>query len=349
MLRWCSVLRAFLASLLRRHTDGEQVAADVRFHLEQAEAEYRDGGLSSADARRAALVAFGSPTRVIEDVREQSVWRWWEGLAQDLRYGCRGCRRSPVFAATAVLSLALGIGANAAIFAVMAAALLRPLPVGHPEQLAVISSPRIGDFTYQDYLALRASSRLFSDVVAASRPRRVAVGAGIDTDQVPVKIVSGNYFTGLGIQPAIGRVFAIGDELEPVAVISHGYWRRRFWGSPAILGQQLRVDGVALAIVGVAPAGFFGEAPGEGPDLWASVALQPPDVRTAPGFSWLNLLGRLRPGVNLEQAASEVETIMARLHPGASPDAAAFRQSRCRRAHEAWPTCEAASAIRFES
>jgi predicted permease len=320
MPRWFYVARVAVRSLFARHVFDDQLNADLQFHLEEATAEYIREGLSREDARRAALKAFGNPTQVMEEVRDMSVWTWWERLAQDVRYGLRGFRRSPVFAATAVLSLALGIGANTAIFGVIDAALLRDLPVTNPERLALISNPKLGDFSYPDYLALRDGTRVFSDVVAASRALPVNVGAGIDTDRASAKIVSGSYFAGLGVRSAIGRVFTIADETEAVAVISHGYWRRRFGGSSTVLGQQVRLDGIPFAIVGVAPARFFGETPGESPDLWTTVALQPPARRSGRGFTWLNLIGRLRPGASLQQAEADVDAVLTAVRPTSSPD-----------------------------
>ena len=135
MMRWFYVARMGVRSLLARRVFDDQLDADLQFHLEQATAEYIREGLSPDDARRAALKAFGNPTDVMEDVREMSMWIWWERLAQDLRYGLRGFRRSPVFAATAVLSLALGIGATTAIFSIFNTLVLRPLPVRDPATL----------------------------------------------------------------------------------------------------------------------------------------------------------------------------------------------------------------------
>ena len=239
MLRWFHAARAGIRSLFARRGFDDQLSADLRFHLEQATAEYIREGLSPDEARTAALRAFGNPAQVMEEVREMALWTWWDRLTQDLRYGLRGFRRSPVFAATAVLSLALGIGANTAIFTVINAALLRSLPVTDPEQLVLIASPATGDFAYPDYLALRDGARVFSDLVGASRTMPVNVGAGAENDRGSVKIVSGNYFAGLGVRAAIGRVFTSADETESVAVISHGYWQRRFGGGPDVLGRQV--------------------------------------------------------------------------------------------------------------
>ena len=135
MMRWFEVARTGLRSLGARRAFERQLDDDVAFHIEEATAEFRRTGMSAEEARRAALRAFGNPSDVMEDVREVSMWIWWERLAQDLRYGIRGFRRTPVFAVTAVLSIALGIGAATAIFSVFNALMLRPLPVHEPGTL----------------------------------------------------------------------------------------------------------------------------------------------------------------------------------------------------------------------
>jgi len=318
-------MRSFKHLLGRRATD-DQVRSDLQFHLEEAIAENLRQGMPPDEARRVALAAFGNPAGVIEDVRELSWWTWWERLVQDLRYGLRGLRRSPVFAVTAVISLGLGIGANTAIFSVIDAALLRPLPGVRTDRLVLITSPKIGDFGYQDFLDLRSGTRTLSDVIAAASTRKVLAGIGTDTDQVLTKIVSGNYFDGLGVSAALGRTFTLAEETEPVAVLSHACWMRRFGGDARVLGRDIQLDGLRVAIVGVAPAGFFGEAPGESPEVWASVALLPAGMRKAPGFTWLNLIGRLRPDATIDEARADLSAIMARLHPSTSPDDVAWRQ-----------------------
>ena len=311
-MRWFDMARVRVRALFSRHAVDEQLDADLQFHLEQAANELVEQGLSREEARLAALRAFGNPTRVVEDVRDMSVWTWWERLTQDVQYGVRTFRRNPAFAATVVLSLAIGIGANTAIFTLINAALLRTLPVGHPEQLTILNP--IGDdrYSYPEYLALREGSGAFSDVFAASSLRKAAVRAGADTEQAFVKMVTGNYFDGLGVPAGRGRVFSSADEIQPVAVISRGYWSRRFGESPGALGQPIALNGVPFTVVGVAPAGFFGEAPGESPDIWATLALQLPEQRRARGFSWLQVMGRLKPATTRDQAELDVNAVLAR-------------------------------------
>ena len=307
MLRWYYIVVAAIRSLVARRSD-DQVQSDLGFHLEQATAEYIEQGMSPDDARKAALRAFGNQTLVVEEMRDMFVWTWWDRLVQDLRYGLRTFRRNPAFAITALLSLALGIGANTAVFSVVNAALLRPLPVNRPEQL-VLLNPR-GDFSYPHYVALRDGSGVFADLIAASGTRRTGIVVAADDEQGFVKMVSGNYFTGLGVPAAAGRVLTAADEQTRVAVISRGYWSRRFGESPDITGRPITIDGLAFTIIGVAAPDFLSEAPGEAPDIWTSVALQLPARRDERGYSWLTLIGRLKPGVTRHQAETELNALL---------------------------------------
>jgi predicted permease len=302
MPRWVHVIRARLQSLFLRRRLDDQVAADVEFHLEEASAEYRRRGLSAEEARHAALREFGG------------VMRARERLSQDVRYGLRTFRRNPGFALTAILSLALGIGATTAVFTIVNAMLLRPLPVHHPEQLVLIN-PR-SDFSYPHYVALRDGVRLFSDLVAASRANPVVLDVGAAGEQASIKIVSGNYFTGLGVPAARGRVLTSADDRDRVAVISRGYWSRQFGDSPDVVGRSIHLQGLPFTIVGVIDGSFVTEAPGDAPDIWTSIAFQLAARRDERGYSWLNLIGRLKPGTTPQQAEAEVNAVATGLSLG---------------------------------
>lgn len=209
-----------------------------------------------------------------------------ETLWQDLRYGFRVLRASPGFAAVAVLSLALGIGANTSIFSVVNAALLRPLPVTEPDRLVfVFNGSRTnpwGVSSYPDYIDYRDKNEVFSDLLTYSG---ITMSARADdqTDLLSGSIVSGNFFDALGVRAALGRTFLPEEDLtpntHPVAVIGHGLWERRFGSDPKIIGQQLALNGHAFTIIGVAPAGFnglvFGSSGDFGPAPMTAV-----DVRT---------------------------------------------------------------------
>ncbi len=291
----------------RRRAADRDVARELRDHLElEAEEQARDG-LTPAGARRAARLLFGNQAVVAEDVRFVGRWAWWAQLDQDVRYALRTFRRSPVFTATAIGSLALALGANASVFTVIHAALLRPLPVTRPDDLVLIATA--DGFSYPAYREMADRTHSLTHVFGASSTNRLSVERGGERERAGIKVVTGNYFEGLGVAPAAGRLFHAGDENERVAVISHGLWRTRHHASPDVIGSAIRISGGPFTIIGVAPAGFFGESPGESPDVWTTVALQPASLRQERGYTWLRLIGRLRPGVTLSQAEAELRPL----------------------------------------
>jgi predicted permease len=272
-----------------------------------------------------------------------------EDLSRDLSYAARTLLRSPVFTLVAALSLALGIGANTAIFSLINALLLRPLPVREPAQLVAVGDPaRTGSistgsvrndlFSYPLYERVRDQSTAFSGVYASGRSGRLRVGlAGSPGEPEPARgrLVSGNYFAVLGVPAARGRTFSAQEDrapgASPVVVISHDYWRRRFASDPGAVGRLLTINGAPFTVIGVTPAGFLGDVVGLSTDLWIPVTMQP-QVNPGRQFldrwdtSWLLLMGRLRPGVPLARARTEVDALVkrafaeARLPEGALPD-----------------------------
>jgi predicted permease len=281
---------------------------DMRQELESLAA------LSEAEGRRADL---GSMALAAEEGRAAWTWNWLEQLAADVRYAGRAMRRSPGFFVAAVLSLALGIGANTAIFGLMNAILLKTLPVDDPASLAVLTpyakDSKVGDFGYGDYLTIRAGNRAFSGILAASNAAPISAGIGAESETVQRKVVSGNYFSVLGVRPVRGRVFRDGEDDEQLAVLSDRWWRRSFDGSPDVIGTQVDLDGKAFTIVGVAPPEFLSETIGEPVDLWVTMSLVPPGLRSASGYTWLNLMGRLRPGVTGRQATTSLAELTSQL------------------------------------
>src|SRR5882724_1203456 len=257
-----------------------------------------------------------------------------ETLWQDFRYGLRVLRASPGFAAVAVLSLALGIGANTSIFSVVNAALLRPLPVTEPGRLFFVfngtrTSPW-GVSSYPDYIDFRDKNEVFSDLLTYSS---ITVSARSDdqTDLISGSIVSGNFFDTLGLRAALGRTFTAEEDktpnTNPVAVISHSLWERRFAGDPNVIGQQIALNGHAFTVVGVTPAGFNGPDVLENNDIYVPRMMQAvvrpprggfsgdmnPDLLSRRGSRWLSMIGRLKPGVSAEQAQAAMTTIAAGL------------------------------------
>jgi len=253
-----------------------------------------------------------------------------ETFWQDVRYGFRVLRASPGFAAVAVLSLALGIGANTSIFSVVNAALLRPLPVTQPDQLVFVFNGSLTNpystSSYPDYVDYRDKNEVFSEFLTYSS---ITMSARADdqTDLISGSIVSGNFFDALGVRAAMGRTFLPEEDAtpgtHPVAVISHGMWERRFGGDPKIIGQQLTLNGHAFTIVGVAPRDFNGPEVLENNDIYVPTMMQAlvrpprggfsgdmnPDLLGQRGSRWMRMIGRLKPGVGIEQAQAAMSTI----------------------------------------
>jgi predicted permease len=259
----------------------------------------------------------GNLTRAAEEAHAVWGWVWAEQICADVRFAFRSMWQNRGFTTTAVLSLVLAIGANAAIFSLINAILLKTLPVNHPESLVVLTSlsrdGQADNFSYSDYRVLRDGNRSFSGVLAASSQQRVKVGLGTETESALRKVVSDNYFSVLGVQPALGRSFSNEDENLPVAIVSNGFWKRSLAGSPSAVGKQIDLDGSSFTIIGIAPPDFFGETVGEAPDIWATMSLIPASRRDLPGFTWLNLMGRLAPGVPFQRARADLSIIVPQL------------------------------------
>lgn len=251
-------------------------------------------------------------------------------LLQDIKYALRMLAKSPGFTVIAILTLALGIGANTAIFSLTDQVLLRALSVPHPEQLVVLHSPgptsgrtwSDGDssasFSYPLYKELRDRGRVFSGLLACF-PVALNVSGRGETESAHGELVSGNFFQTLEVRPAIGRMFSASDETAPganaVAVLSYGYWMRQFGGDRDILNEPLSVNGVALTVVGVARKGFEGVQFGAAPDVYVPLTMKPqmsPDDSLTlddRGAHWVGILGRLAPGISREKAQASLQPI----------------------------------------
>ena len=321
-----------------RKRSTEDFAEEIKAHLELEADDLKREGLSEDEARRKARREFGNVRAAQERFYLKGRWVGLDRLLRDLRFGLRSLRQSPVFAATAILTLGLGIGANTAVFSVMNAVLLRSLPVADPDRLVYLrpSNPPRGTGTvdttetlsYPVYDALRQRARSLS-VVMAYVPlsgSKVAVRYEAQPEEAEGDMVSGTFFSGLGVALARGRGFSEEDETNhaPIAVISYNYWTRRFARDPDVLGKTLYVNGVAVTIVGVAAEGFEGVEGGGSTDFW--IPLQgrpelnawgnpPEDGKTyITNSTWwcLRLIGRLAPGVTREQAVAQLQPVFQR-------------------------------------
>jgi predicted permease len=294
-------------NLARRREVEKDLSDEVRSYVDLSTERKIQEGLGETEARRAALVELGGAEQVKEQVREIRLGHWLETCLKDVRFGLRSLAKSPGFTAVALLTLALGIGANTAIFSVIHAVMLRPLPYRDPAQLVKIWPERPRSSTSKsDYLDIKNGARSFEDVAAYSNWGFTVTGNG-----EPAKLegarVTANLFPLLGADAALGRIFALEEDKpghDKVVLISHALWQTRFGSDLRIVGQNITIDGQGYTVVGVMPKGF--NFPDSSPhDLWMPATLDPSDKEDF-GAGYLTLVGRLRPGINAAQARGEV-------------------------------------------
>ncbi|HLJ48846.1 MAG TPA: ABC transporter permease [Bryobacteraceae bacterium] len=306
----------------RRRKLEQDLDRELQSDLELQAAELEEAGLSANDARYAARRAFGNRALVKEEVREMWGWTNLENLLRDTRYALHMMRRSPGLSCVAILSLALGIGANTAIFSLVDAVMLRLLPVQDPEHLVLLSK-RLENgtghaFSYAGFTLFRDQNHVLSGLLAFENPERarVSIGTG-ELEQVSRSFVTGDYFELLGVNPVLGHTFSSADDRvpggAPYAVLSYSYWERRFAADPSVLGKRLVVDEIPVTIVGVAPPGFTGVEPGIVSELWLPAMMMDQRCLANPNCQTFGVLARLKPGVGLEQARAELD-ILHRQH-----------------------------------
>jgi predicted permease len=334
-MNWIGEIWRRLRMLARRGKFASELDEEMRLHRETKERELIAGGDSSGEAPYAAARAFGNEMNLRERGRDAWGWRWLEDFAQDLRFGARSLRKNPGFAIVAVVTLALGIGVNTAIFTLVHAVMLRSLPVANPSQLYRLGDndnccvwggfqQDFGIFSHPLYAHLRDASPEF-DQMAAFEANPVAFGArrgGSAATAVSLRgeFVSGNYFPTLGVSAFAGRSLATSDDVPgspPVAVISYRAWREQFGLDPSLVGETLILDGMPFAVAGVAPPGFYGETlRGDPPDLFLPLSQEPMvrgerSLRDHAELSWLYVIGRLKPNAQPEQAQAK---LLVQLH-----------------------------------
>ena len=299
---------------LRPGRRDSELEAELRLHFELATEDEARRANSSEDAGRAAAIRSGGMAQAMEALRDQRSLPWLEDLARDLGHGLRALRRNPMFASVAVLTLALGIGANSAIFSLADAVLLRALPVSNPRDLVVLRqhgpAGDIFPFTSAAAVDLAGSHDVLSGLAAFRPALNTHVSVNGETELALTQSVSGNYHGVLGVHAIVGRTLTEQDR-EPVAVISHRYWQRRFAGDANVVGRVLEMQGRSFTIVGVTPPEFFGTQPGRHIDVTAPLVAQ--TVTMPPNARWLYLVGRLVPGVSREQARAALRVRWAHL------------------------------------
>ena len=346
----------WLRDAVRRSRVEQRMDEELRFHIDSYAADLERGGLPPAEARRRARAEFGGVEGRKDECREALGLRLIDELAADTRYAYRQLRHAPVFSVVAIVSLGLGIGANTAVFSLMEAALWKPAAVHEPDRLQLFSwasGPRLlmnsssgnwhrttsgghadTSFSYPIFEAFRRQPGVFDAVFAMKSAGRVTVVAGGEPELLSAFLVSGDFYAGIAIAPAAGRAIGPDDDVaggaETVAVISYGYWMRRFGGSPSALGTRIRVNQIPVTIVGVNAREFTGVDPGELPDLIMPLRAQPLVAPNRyrkvgsplddPDYWWLQVMGRLKPGVTPAQAQSAMaiafrEAIVATMPP----------------------------------
>jgi putative ABC transport system permease protein len=337
-----SRFRSWLRVIVRRSHMESEMDAELRFHMEEYAEELMRDGVPREEALRRARIEFGGIERIKEEGREARGANLIDNLVQDLRYGVRTLRKNPGFTVLVVLILGLGIGANAAVFSVLHAVLLRPLPYKSPEQLTMLwvtdSRPRgwavtDGSTSYRDFLEWRRQAHTFEDLaIFYKRGWSVVTLTGEEPEKVQGAFVSANFFTLMGVQPLVGRAFSDEDlqHRERVVILSHGLWQSRFGGSLEALGHDIYIDGKPWRVVGVMPPQFrFPFLAGnwenrvEGEvQLWAPLTTNPYEepwssdpfnLMRPQGVARFQVIARLNPKMSLQAAQAEMDTIAARL------------------------------------
>lgn len=314
-----------LKALLRPKAMDRELDDELRFHLERQSEKEIQAGQTPNEAVRRSRMALGGVEQVKEECREARGVSLLESTMQDIRYAIRILRKSPGFTAVVTLSLALGIGANTAIFSLIDALLFRTLPVRNPEQLYLVGTTDRGvtwyGFPFRQYRLLQDHNRFFTDLAAYSPVR---LSASIDGSLEPTingQMVSGGYFMALGVNAVAGRTIGPEDDrspdAHPVAMISHGYWKRRFGQAASTIGRTITLCGRPFTIIGVTPPEFFGLEVGTAPDIFAPVMMQPTLMPSSENLltnpilmaTWLRTFGRLNSGVSVPQASAGIDAI----------------------------------------
>jgi predicted permease len=332
-----------IANLFRRSRIDREIEAELQAHIALRMDDNLADGMTPNEARRDALLRFGNPTSTRERVTASDAALSLESIWADLRYATRQLRHSPGFTAVVLITLALGIGANTAIFSVIDAVMLRSLAVEDPQRLVILSwsshhDPKLhGHSSYGDcdddnhtrdcsfsvpfYEALRSHTSTFSGVAAFAGPMDVGFSGNGPANIARGEYVSGDYFSTVGAKTILGRPLSLADDTAiapPAIVLDYGYWQRAFGADPSAVGRTVRLNNVDAAIVGVAEPGFASLTPGKSQDFFMPLSLAKrvrgewwgtQDRLSDPASWWVVLAGRLKPGVSIEQAQAEAGTL----------------------------------------
>jgi predicted permease len=316
-------LRSLGRNLVRRDAIDNELTAELRAYIDLLTAEnIEKRGMSPDEARRAALLAAGGEEQLKEQVRDARTGAWVETLLRDLRYGARMLVRAPGFTVTAIVTLALGIGANTALFTVVNGVLLRPLPYPHSEQLYALHASKppnfpTGSISYPNFLDWQRRNRTFS-AMALNRGTGFNLISGGEPERIRGQWITADFFPLLGVQPLLGRHMAPGEDAVGgafVVEISEGLWKRRFGASPNILGRAITLDDRSFTVIGVIPASFdLLQSNLSTPDVYVPLGqLRTPALQRRGAGLGLHGFGRLKPGVSLAQAREDMARVTGEL------------------------------------
>jgi predicted permease len=323
-----SRLRAIWSNLFRRKQLDDDFEEELEAYVELVSAEKIEAGAEPEDARRSARREMGGVQLVIQNVRDVRAGAWLETLLQDIRYGVRALAKNPAFSLVAIATLALGIGANTAMFSLLDQVVLRLLPVKEPEQLVIVavrgnnygSSMGDNDVSYPMYEDLRDQNQAFSGMFCRF-PTSVTLGVGNHAAHIQAELVSGSYFPVLGVDAALGRTISPNDDRvpdgHPVAVISYSFWRSYFHADRSIVGRTISLNGYAMTVIGVARPGFDGVELGNPARVFVPIMMKAEMTPYWDGikdrrrrFKWLTAYGRLKPGVSVQQAQASLQPLV---------------------------------------
>jgi predicted permease len=312
---------SFLQRWFRRGNAEQEMSDELRDHIERQTDANIAAGMPRDEARRQALMQFGGAEAVKENCREQRSGFWLETLLSDVRYGVRMMMRSPGFTIVAVLTLALGIGANTAIFSVVNGVLLNPLPFTQPEQLVSLSESKpnfaTGSISYLNFRDWQRNNHTFSSM-AISRPISFSLTGSGEAEQLQAELLSSDYFSLLCVKPVLGRMFAPGEDevgAAPIVLISAGLWKRKFGSSPEVLGRTITLDGGGFTIVGVIPADFdLSTRSFRNSEIYVPIGQWKNNFLLNRGAGLgIHGIGRLKPGVSIEQARADMDEVTRNL------------------------------------
>jgi putative ABC transport system permease protein len=323
MARWMDKLLLRARTLLERPRVDAELAEELRFHLERQIATHMASGLSAEEARRAAIREFGGVEQVREQCADTRRVNWLQDLAQDVRYALRMLRKSPGFTAIAIVTLAVGIGANTAIFSVVYAVLLKPLPYPQPDQLVVVfeAKPQEGipqsGSSYQDFREFRDENHVFSEIGGLAAHDLNLTGRG-EPFQVDTSDVTPGLLDTMRVKPLAGRSFLPGDGEKgaaPVVLLSENLWRDRFGAGPQVIGTSVQLDMRAFTVIGIMPASFRYPFLSSHEEIWIPLQQDPlfGPWMDKPSLHWMGVTARLKPGVSIANAQAEMDAISARL------------------------------------